>query len=102
MKLIIATSLKEYSSAAASIFSESGIHIYSVTKTIGHKEGSVQVSTDSWFGMSEPLFDSVFLFAFTEDDHAHTALKLVQEYNDLHKTAFPLRAFILPVENSSY
>lgn len=102
MKLVMVTSLKEYSEQVAVIFKKAGIRIYSATDTIGFKDDSEHNLMDSWFGMREALFDSVFLFSFTEDEQANTSLQLIREYNEENPGDFPIRAFILPVENSSH
>ena len=102
MKLLIVTSLKEYQQTVADIFEEAQIKVFSVTNTIGHKDDHKMNLMDNWFASSEEHFDSIFLFSFTADSNAVTALELIKKYNENAVSEFPVRAFILPVEQSSY
>jgi len=102
MKLLTVTALKEYSEKVIIIFRKAGIHVFSATDIIGFKDGSDHNLIDSWFGMSDARFDSVLLFSFTEDEKANTALQYIREYNQEYPGDFPLKSFIVPVENSSH
>ena len=101
MKLLIVTSLKEYQQTVASIFEEAQIKVFSVTNTIGHKDDHKMNLMDNWFASGDEHFDSIFLFSFTEDTNAVTALGLIKKYNESMESEFPIRAFILTVEQSS-
>ncbi|MEO5998243.1 MAG: hypothetical protein ABIN89_15960 [Chitinophagaceae bacterium] len=101
MKLLAVTALKEYREKVTTIFRRAGIHVFSATDIIGFNDGSDHNLINSWFGISDARFDYVFLFSFTEDEKANTALQFIREYNLENPGDFPLRAFILPVENSS-
>jgi hypothetical protein len=102
MKLLMVTSLKEYSEQVAAIFKSAGISVYSATDTVGFKDGSAHSLMDSWFGMGEARFDSIIIFSFTEDERAQKGLQLVKDFNNQHPGDFPIRAFVLPVEDSSH
>ena len=102
MKLLIVTSIKEYLQTVAALFDEAQIKVFSVSKTIGHKDGHTVNLLDNWFASGEEEFDSIVLFSFTEDENAVAALELVQKYNAATASEFPVRAFILPVERSGY
>jgi len=102
MKLLIVTSLKEYQQTIADIFEEAQIKVFSVTNTIGHKDDHKMNLMDNWFASGDEHFDSIFLFSFTDDANAVTALELIKKYNENAVSEFPVRAFILPVEQSSY
>ncbi len=102
MKLLTVTALKEYSEKVTAIFKKAGIHVFSATDIIGFKDGSDHNLIDNWFGMSDARFDSVFLFSFTDEEKANNALVFIREYNLENPGDFPLRAFIIAVENSSH
>ena len=102
MKLLIVTCLKEYQQIVAAIFEEAQINVFSVTNTIGHKEDHTMNLLDNWFASGEEKFDSIFLFSFTDNANAVNALELIKKYNENAVSEFPVRAFILPVEQSSY
>jgi hypothetical protein len=102
MKLLIITSLKEYQEKVANIMDLSGIPIFSVSETIGFKDQKRSNLLDNWFGSGTDQFDSIFLFSFTDSGKAARAMELVRKYNTTNETGFPIHAFILPVDQSSY
>lgn len=100
MKLLIVTSLKEYQKAVAEVIDHAGIEVFSVSEAIGFKDHQVSNLLDSWFSSGRELFDSIFLFTFTDNEKAERALNLINQYNEEHKTGFPVRAFIVPVDKT--
>jgi hypothetical protein len=102
MKLLVITSLKEYQKQVSHILDAAGIEVFSVSETIGFKDHRRPSLLDNWFSSGSDQFDSVFLFSFTEYSKAETAIELIKKYNAKNETGFPLRAFIIPVERSSY
>lgn len=100
MKFFIVTSLKEYQDHVFRIFKEANISVYSTTEITGIKEdGSADLLQD-WFASGDEKFDSIIIFSFTNEDNARRAKKLIIDYNEKNKTGFPVRAFIIPVEES--
>lgn len=102
MKLLVVTSLKEYQKKVAHILDQAGIEVFSVSETIGFKDRHTSNLLDNWFSSGNDQFDSIFLFSFTEEVKADHALELIKKYNVENNTGFPVRAFIVPVEKSSY
>jgi hypothetical protein len=102
MKLLFVTSLKEYQKTVVDIFNKSGIPVFSVTETIGFKDHHKVNLLDNWFSRGTEKFDSIFVFSFTEEVRAEKALELIKQYNAENETGFPIRAFVVPVEKSSY
>jgi hypothetical protein len=102
MKLLVVTSLKEYRKKVSDILDEAGIDVFSVSETIGFKDHQRPNLLDNWFSSGSDQFDSIFLFSFTESGKAEIAIELIKKYNTENETGFPLRAFIIPVEQSSY
>lgn len=102
MKLLIVTSLKEYQKKVASIFEQADIEVFSVSETIGFKDHRKPNLLDNWFSSGNEAFDSIFLFSFTEAQRADHALELIKKYNAENETGFPIRAFIVPVDKSTY
>ena len=102
MKLLVVTSLKEYQKKVAHILDKAGIEVFSVSETIGFKDHQTSNMLDNWFSSGSEQFDSIFLFSFTEELKAENALELIKKYNAENNTGFPVRAFIIPVDKSSY
>jgi hypothetical protein len=102
MKLLVVTSLKEYQKNVAHILDQAGIEVFSVSETIGFKDHQTGNLLDNWFSSGSEQFDSIFLFSFTDETKAEHALELIKKYNVENVTGFPVRAFIVPVDKSSY
>lgn len=103
MKLLLVTAIRECLKAVDTIFDRNGIKKYSLTDIHGIGYNEKPDHTDNWFGRSvtkDDLFDSVMMFCFTEDDIAQKILSDLKAYNEVQKPEFPLRALILPVEES--
>ena len=100
MKFFIATCLREYREDVSKLFTAAGIGTYSTTDITGVKQGSGPNLLQEWFAAGDEQFDSVILFSFTADKNARYAKELIGDYNKQHQTGFPVRVFIIPVEDS--
>jgi hypothetical protein len=102
MKLFIITCIKEHQKAAAVILQQAGIGVFSASPISGFKSDTSTDLLDSWYASSNASFDAVVLFAFTPFEQANNAFALVEAYNSNNEGNFPLRAFILNVEQTNY
>lgn len=102
MKLLVVTSLKDDQKKVSRILEEAGITVFSVSETIGFKDHKSSNLLDNWFSSGSEQFDSIFLFSFTDALKADAALDRIRKHNTENETPFPVRAFIIPVEKSSY
>ena len=102
MKLLVITSLKEYQKTVTVILTKSGINIFSVSETIGFKDRHQVDLLDNWFSSGDDQFDSIVAFSFTTDENATAAMAEVKTSNAKNNTGFPIRAFIMNVDQSSY
>jgi len=102
MKFFIVTCLKEYQDDVCKIFKEANIHVFSATDVIGFKDNQPPNLLQAWFASGDEKFDSLFLFSFTSDENSKLGMKLIKDYNQQSGTSFPVRAFIVPVEEASY
>lgn len=102
MKLLFVTCLSDFKAEVMKIFHQSGVKVFSITRTTGVKDEHDTDLLDDWFGNKDGDYDSLILFSFTETDTAAEAMRRIQVYNEEHGNRFPLRAFIMPVEAASY
>jgi hypothetical protein len=102
MKLLIVTSIKEDIQPVTRIFEDAQIPVFSVTETVGHKSEHNDYLLNNWFARSDAETNALLFFSFTDDTKASVGLELVRKYNLEHPGNFPIRAFIVPVEKSSY
>lgn len=102
MKLFIATLLKDYQEDIRKLFKDAKIQIFSSAEITGYKNNQVPNLLEEWFAAGEEHFDSVIIFSFTADENAIQGMKMVKEYNEINKNNFPVRAFIVPVEQSIF
>ena len=102
MKLLIVTCLKEDRKAAANILDRAGVQVFSASETTGFRNQPEENLLDSWFAHEHTQYNAVFIFSFTQSQQADRALKLIQEHNAAEQSPFPLRAFVVPVEDASH
>lgn len=102
MKLLVVTSLKDYQKKVGQIMDQAGIAVFSVSETLGFKDNETPNLLDNWFTSGTEQFDSIFVFCFTEESRAERAVELIKSYNLQNVTGFPIHAFVIPVDKSSY
>jgi len=102
MKMLVITSIKEDVRAVSRIMEKASIKVFSVSETVGHKTAYHEFLPDNWFGASSEGTHALFFFSFTDDEKATEAISLVKIFNTESGTKFPVRAFVLPVEQASY
>lgn len=102
MKLILITSIKEDLQAVTHILEKAGISVFSVSPIVGHKTEQHNYLINNWFfGKNDSATDALVFFSFTNDEAAQKALALTKMHNVDQPSNFPVRAFLLPVEDSS-
>lgn len=102
MKLFVAVCLAEYQEEVSKLFREARINLFSASSVVGYKDNHASNPLEEWFASGDEAFDSVMLFSFTSAENAEAAIGLIRAYNERQGKDFPVRAFILPVEKSSY
>ncbi len=100
--MLIVNSIKEDLEAVQHIFEEAKIPVFSVSETVGHKTEHSNDLLNNWFAQGDVSTESLFFFSFTNDVKAKEGLQLIKKYNQNQPSNFPLRAFLLPVEDCSY
>lgn len=103
MKLLIVTAIRECYKAADAIFDRNGIKKYSLANMYGVGNNEAPDYVTNWFGsapMKDDFFDSIMMFCFTDDDTARSTLLELKAHNETERPRFPLRALILPIEES--
>lgn len=102
MKLLVVVCLKEYQEIVAAILRQAETGVFSVMDVTGFKGHHPDNLLDKWLSSGEEFFNSVVQFSFTGEEQAAGALSLVKKYNNDNQTEYPVHAFIIPVEMSSY
>ncbi len=102
MKLLFVTCLSDFKADVMKIFHEAKVRVFSVTETTGVKDEHDADLLDDWFGNKDGEYDSLILFSFTPEATASEAMRLIKQYNLEQENKFPVRAFIMPVEEASY
>ncbi|MBS1500675.1 MAG: hypothetical protein JST32_01340 [Bacteroidetes bacterium] len=100
MKFLVATCLKEYQDDVSKLFKEAAIGTYSMTDITGVKQDGEPNLLQEWFAAGDEKFDSVIIFSFAPDENIKRLKLLIEKYNEQHQTGFPVRAFIMPVEET--
>jgi hypothetical protein len=100
MKLLIVAAIKDYSLQVSTLLKKTSIPVFSVLDAVGVKNNLDMNLTDDWFGRGVGEFDSIFFISFTTDNYIEKVFKEIELFNQKEAGAFPIRAFVLPVEKS--
>ncbi len=100
MKLLVITAIEEYQQDVIQILKQAEINIFSVTETKGIKNEEESIDVHAWFGNKSGATNSILAFSFSEEAKATRALELIDVVNE-KKIKFPIRGFVLAVENST-
>ncbi|WP_321333218.1 hypothetical protein [uncultured Bacteroides sp.] len=98
MKLLVVLSIREYQGEVAKLLEKAGVSIFSVSDTTGYKKRAYNVG---WFGSANGKANSIVLFSFTDEVSAYKALENINQCNTDCETPFPVRGFVLAVEEFS-
>jgi len=101
MKLLIVTCLTDYGDKVVEMLTQVGIQVFSKTETTEFKEAQHSNMLDNWYGGDNDNYNSIFFFSFTEQKKAESMLEAINRRNSEKDKLFPIRGFIMPVENST-
>lgn len=99
MKLLVVLSIKEHQGEVARLLEASGIGVFSVSDITGYKKRSHD--NTGWFGLGNGRTNAIALFSFTTSELAENALAAVRQCNLEKENPFPVRAYIINVEQFS-
>jgi hypothetical protein len=102
MKLLFVTCLEDFKADMMKIFHEARVKVFSISETTGIKNEHDTNLLDDWFGNKDGEYKSLIFFSFTGSETASEAMRLIKDFNESGRINFPIRAFILPVEESNY
>jgi hypothetical protein len=102
MKFFIATCIKENQEIVQKLLRDANIIVYSSTDIVGFKDNQQPNLLEEWFAAGDEQFESSMIFSFTIDSNAFKAMDLIKQYNIENQSNFPIRAFIVPVEQTSF
>lgn len=102
MKLLFVTCLEDFKNDVIKIFHEAHVKVFSFMEATGVKDERDVNLLDDWFGNKDGEFRSLILFSFTSSETAAEAMRLIKTYNETDGKRFPIRAFIMSVEDSNY
>ena len=99
MKLLIVTCLTDYGDKVVEMLTQVGIQVFSKTETTDFNETQHTNLIDNWYGGDNDNYNSIFFFSFTDQNKAERMLEAIHLRNNEKNKLFPIRGFIMPVEN---
>jgi len=102
MKLLVVTCLKEDQHIVSDLFEKAHIGVFSAAPAAGFRIGVLANHEDDQLEKDWDEFNSVVIFSFTTPEKASELLLMVKKHTYNSKPSYPVRAFVLPVENTSY
>ena len=100
MKLLIVTSVAAFQKDVLKLFKKANIEAYSSSEIEGYKNGNSLVATQSWFPGHKEGNESLMIFSFTDEKKIADLFSYVKEYNANLETNNPIRAVVIPIEQS--
>ena len=90
--------VEEYRDSLNEMFLKSGIVVFSEVQVKGFRFTQSQLANDAApLNLMDPVY-SVISFALTQQEHAESLLKQIEQFNSSHQRARPLHAFQVNVE----
>ncbi len=100
MKLLIVTTLAEFQKDVLKLFKKANIEAFSSSEIDGYKNTTSLIATQSWFPGEKGGNESLMFFSFTGHDKITEFFSYVREFNNNLETNNPVRAIVLPIEES--
>lgn len=100
MKLLIVTAVEEFEAEVLKLFRQAGIEQFSGSEIDGYKNQASLLRAASWFPGTGGGVESNLFFSFTQADKIKTLFELISEFNEQLETQNPLRAVVIPIEES--
>lgn len=100
MKLLIVTTVSEFQQDILKLFKKANIEAFSSSEIDGYKETNSLVATQSWFPGHKGGNESLMFFSFTDEEKIKEIFEYLKEYNTHLETNNPVRAVVLPIEQS--
>jgi|GEM_PF-267569 len=102
MKLLIVACVEEDLQKVSQVLTANGIMVFSVVSATGLHDHNNPILDDQWFARNVHYVRSNFLLAFTLENKAENVISRIRQYNETAQPEFPIRGFIIPVEQSTY
>lgn len=100
MKLLLVTTVSEFQKDVLKLFKKANIEAFSSSEIDGYKNTNSLIATQSWFPGEKGGNESSMFFSFTDEDKITDFFSYVREFNNKLETNNPVRAVVIPIENS--
>lgn len=100
MKLLLVTTVSEFQKDVLKLFKKANIEAFSSSEIDGYKNTNSLIATQSWFPGEKGGNESSMFFSFTDEDKITDFFSYVREFNNKMDTNNPVRAVVVPIENS--
>lgn len=100
MKLLLVTTVSEYQKDVLKLFKKANIEAFSSSEIDGYKNTNSLIATQSWFPGEKGGNESSMFFSFTDEEKITDFFSYVREFNNELESNNPVRAVVIPIENS--
>ncbi|MCC8361101.1 hypothetical protein [Salinimicrobium sediminilitoris] len=100
MKLLLVTTVSEYQKDVLKLFKKAKIEAFSSSEIDGYKNTNSLIATQSWFPGEKGGNESSMFFSFTDEEKITEFFNHVREFNNKLETNNPVRAVVVPIEQS--
>lgn len=100
MKLLLVTVVEQFEEDVLRLFKEAKIESFSESHVDGFKNPASLLMTSSWFPSEKGGVKSSLFFSFTEEKKIKAIIALIKEFNKKLETNNPIKAVVVPIEQS--
>lgn len=100
MKLIVISCLREDKEKAMQLMEQCGIAWIYFVDSSDYMAGQKPALMDGWFAIDKEFTDSVILFSLTDATRATQVIEASEKLNnEKGEECYPLKSFVVPLEN---
>ena len=101
MKLLIITSIAEYSSEVKQILKKASVKTYSYRDVVGYRNTAEEAIESNWFGGEMYENESILFYAFVAKENTDILCDSVADFNAKQETLSHIHVAVLNIEKSN-
>lgn len=101
MKLLLITSIAEYSNEVKEILKKARVKTYSYRNVIGYSNNANEALETNWFGGEMYENDSMLFYAFVPKENTDIICDAVADFNAKQETLSHIHVAILQIEKTN-
>ena len=101
MKLLLITSIAEFSKEVKQILKNTQVKAYSYRDVTGYRDATEEAINSNWFGSEMNENESVLFYAFVPQQNVDSIYAAIEEFNAKQQTPSRIHIAIINIEKSN-